>query len=248
MQKIIQINDFPGFYESCLDSMIEDEIESIFNIDDSGCESAIPQAFYNASINYKSIHEKQAHEYCAEWIAAFNEETGIKLNAKYESFTSPREYNFETDRLFATISDDSINALFAASKADNHLRLKNAIETQFTSRDGFISSYSNDINDWLEKPVLNWDHNELSVLLDAVKPCEFDTWELMENFICNGDLSNAVCEAIPAKLLQFADLQREHGKALDYEVFAETGQAYDPLSGEPCPPLRCKKTLDLFNF
>lgn len=244
MQKIINIHDFPGFYESYLDRMIDDEIESIFN---TGCNSSIPDQFY---CEYKSIREKQARAYCEAWLEKFSEETGIKLNAEYESYTSPKYYNFETDRLFCNIHVDSINALFTASEADAHEHLQQIIKARFTSRDGFISSYSNDSGDWLGKPVLTWDHNELGTLLDAVKSIhfdgEFDTWDLMEKFQCNGNLSNAVCEAIPISFLDFADLQREHGKALDYDVFAETGQAYDPDSNEPMPPLRCKQTMELF--
>ena len=250
MQKIIQIHDFPGFYESYLNQMIDDEIESIFNTDDSDCNSNIPQQFYSANVDYKSIHEKQAKEYCEKWLEKFETETGIKLDASYESYTSPKYYNFESDRLFAYISDDSINSLFTASEADNYESLSRCIKDRFTSRDGFLSSYSNDLGEWLKKPVLTWDHNELGTLLDAIKSIhcddEFETWDLMENFQCNGNLLNAVYEAIPQSFLDFADLQREHGKALDYDVFQETGQAFDPDSSEPMPPLRCKQTLELF--
>lgn len=254
MKKLVCIHAFPGFYESALSAAIDQEIESVFNTDDSGCNSNIPDDLY-FKMDYSPIHAAQAKEYCEQWCDTFESETGIKLEYEYESYTSPREYNFETDRLFCYLSDASIAALFTASEADNHKQLSEHIEARFTSRDGFISSYFNDLGKWLLKPVLTWDHNELGTLLDAVLAIHcseqeieqsFSTWDLMENFQCNGGLSNAVWEAIPAKLQEFAELQRDYGKPVDYKLWVETGEAYEEgttREDAKLPPLPCPNTI-----
>lgn len=257
---LVNIHMFPGFYESALSAQVDSEIESIFNTDDSGCNSNIPDEFYRANIDYSSIHAAQAREYTVQWLAAFHEATGIKLDAEYESFTSPREYNFETDRLFIHLTPLSVARLFEASEADNHKQLEIAIKDRFTSYDGFLSSYTTNIGAWLQKPVATWDHNELGTLLDAVLAIHYDekdierdfsTWDLMENFQCNGGLNNACSTpAIPQEFFDFADAQRELGEAANFELWKETGQAYPENTTREdipnLPPKPCKITKDLF--
>ena len=62
-----------------------------------------------------------------------------------------------------------------------------------TSRDGFASSYSPEVDTW--GPVDTWDHNQLMTLLIAYleneRGEEWDMWaehELTEDFGCNGEL------------------------------------------------------------
>lgn len=256
---LVNIHDFPGFYESALDSAIDPEIESIFCVDDSGCDSNIPDEFYRANVEYGIIHQAQARAYADAWMDAYNDATGLKLEWEYESYTSPKYYNFETDRLFVYLTPLSVAALFTESEKDNHKELQAAIESRFTSRDGFISGYSNNLGAWLQKPVNTWDHNELGTLLDAVRNIhcterdierDFSTWDLMENFQCNGNLSNAVCEAIPQEFLDFADAQRELGEAANFELWKETSQAYPETTTREdlseLPPKPCKHTLNMF--
>jgi hypothetical protein len=243
--------------------MIDREVESIFDYSDGRENSNIPDAIYGGSgveycADFSKTHLAMAKEYLECWMDQFQQETCLKIDYKYESYSSPREYNFETDRLFAWVKNSSIKELFAASKADNHAQLAEMIKERFTSRSGFISSYSNDLESWLDKPLLQWDHNELGTLLKAVLAIHydedrFDTYELMESFECNGGLSNAVWDAIPAKVGEFADLQREHKKPIDFDLWIETGEAYpegtdreDLVNAGAVPPLPCPYTLDLF--
>lgn len=87
------------------------------------------------------------------------------IGARFESMESPREYNFTTDSVFADIPLKSLRAIFKRSADDGHESLSRIIRARFTSRSGFISFYSNDVADWLAKPLRDWDHNELGTLL-----------------------------------------------------------------------------------
>lgn len=89
------------------------------------------------------------------------------IRATFESMDSPREYNFATDRVYAEIPLAVMRDLLRRSKAEKHVTLSAVIRERFTSRDGFISGYSNDLADWLENPLQDWDHNELGTLLIA---------------------------------------------------------------------------------
>jgi hypothetical protein len=89
---------------------------------------------------------------------------------------SPREYNFTTDRVFGRVRLSTMRDLFNRSAADRHETLSRVIRERFTSRSGFVSFYSNDVRDWVKKPLRDWDHNEYGTLL----------WAALE--IAGGDL------------------------------------------------------------
>lgn len=95
---------------------------------------------------------------------------GIKCDwLSFVEVISPREYNFQTDRLFGSIGIDQARALLILSKRkDNHKTLKATIEQYCTSRSGFTSFYSRYLEDWISKPVTSWDANELGILLRAI--------------------------------------------------------------------------------
>ncbi|MGX7874405.1 hypothetical protein ACVDG5_018085 [Mesorhizobium sp. ORM6] len=90
------------------------------------------------------------------------------IRATFESMDSPREYNFTTDRLYAEIPLGMMQLLFRKSRTEKHATLAAVIAERFTSRDGFLSHYSRHLAEWLEKPLTDWDHNELGTLLIAV--------------------------------------------------------------------------------
>lgn len=258
MKRSIQL-PFCGFYESEASRMIDDEIEQAF-ADENGTVLNIPQEIYykkDYTIDYYSIKIEFVKAYIEAFADRFEGETGINLHASFEEMTSPKEYNFKTDRVFALVPDEVITQLFIESEKDKHEHLAEVIKDRCTSYDGFYSYYSNQLSAWLEKPLASWDHNELELLLIAVAAIHCDTsdwhvWDLMESWMCNGGLSNAVWEAMPAVTHDFADTQRYYGKAVDFGLWLETGKAYaegtdlDALEeGDKLPPPRCDKTLEM---
>ena len=239
--------------------MIDDEIEQVFDYSNGGGHSHIPEETY-FSREYGIDNRAIKIELVKAYVDAFNErfegETGIALNAVFETMTSPREYNFETDRVFVDVPIATVNALFTESEKDKHVKLTTVIKDQCTSYDGFYSYYSNDLGQWLLKPLLTWDHNELGILLQAVAAIHCDTaWcvgDLLESWVVNGRLSNAVWGAMPAKLQEFAEVQREYGEAVDFALWVDTGKAYpeglteDEIKDiEPLPEPRCTETIEM---
>lgn len=89
------------------------------------------------------------------------------LRLAFEEMTSPREYNFATDRIFALVPLSVMRDLFRRSRAEGHATLAAVIARRFTSRSGFISHYPNDLDAWTAKPLAEWDYNELGTLLIA---------------------------------------------------------------------------------
>lgn len=142
------------------------------------------------AMNYSIAHQRVARAYLEafdEWAGEALEETrpawrdhydyktGTSKRVRYDAdscgfkftdMTSPKFYNFETDRLFATCSAAFVKRLWKRSKADDHKTLSRVIRDRFTSYDGFRSHYANDLDSW-PRDLSEWDHNELETLLLA---------------------------------------------------------------------------------
>lgn len=136
-----------------------------------------------------------------------------RLGLIFEEMTSPREYNFTTDRIFCQVSGRVVKALFRVSKAEGHSRLEACIKERFTSRSGFISHYSNRLSDWLSKPLADWDENELGTLLRALLPEDDDSlmWATLEGETGYNALSKGMdwAKLDAAKLEKRAELLRD---------------------------------------
>lgn len=164
MEKKLIVIPFHGFYESIHSSMIDDAITSYYDPEGTGEPSTMPDDFWIKFNGYHDICQDYAKQYVEHFQDKFNELTGLSIKLTFADLKSPREYNFETDRIFATISPQDAQSLFDFV---NQGALSDVIKENFTSYDGFISFYSNDVLEWLAKPFAEWDHNELYTLILA---------------------------------------------------------------------------------
>jgi hypothetical protein len=157
-----RVLDFPGFYDSILSAALDDAEEmQVYNLLEDHPEldeTAVREAFYTHSTYAKGFDAIARAN--VDWLNLVLDETGIVLT--FESMQSPREYNFGTDVLFVTVNDIELLASLV-----NPGEFEHVIQNYFTSRSGFISFYSNDIEAWRAKPFAEWDHNELGALLTA---------------------------------------------------------------------------------
>lgn len=165
MSKITTI-PFAGFYNSIwsdgidrAEEMYLENLEQEDGVEIKGSSDAIWKA-----ADYGAMYNYVARKYVDCLNDYIKDEFDLDLDLKFESMQSPREYNFETDRIFCYISDRSLRKL-RSFVAEDELRL--AIKTRFTSRSGFISSYPNNLDDWSPDPT-TWDHNEIGTLFVAL--------------------------------------------------------------------------------
>ena len=154
---IIQI-PFSGFYDSIHNSNIDYALDNqVFTDYATGCTNN-DKLSYRAwdSIQWNELYLDYAKEYASSFADKFN------INMKFESMTSPREYNFTTDRIFCEISENEVIRIFNST---DKTVLSQKARDAFTSRDGFISFYEPDYLTWGD--VLTWDHNQLLILIDS---------------------------------------------------------------------------------
>lgn len=140
MVKLIKIElPFAGFYESWHNQAIDDALQSQFRDDSGEVPGAVADIIWMADIDWTAIKT----EYCKRFTEAFGSE--LELGLIFDEMTSPREYNFSTDRLFATIPAAQLHKI--RREVEKHEAWPERIQDRFTSYDGFYSFYSNDYTD-----------------------------------------------------------------------------------------------------
>lgn len=163
---------FGGFYNSIHDNVIERAIESLIEDASGEANKGLADRIWS-EINTRDAMKAYVIEYVHLFGMMLSEETGVSIKFKFDEMTSPREYNFQTDRIFVKVSRDSVRAMFKL--VDKTILTRVAAENH-TSCSGFISFYNPDYTSWgaLDK----WDHNQIKTLLDALTE-EFldEEWE-----------------------------------------------------------------------
>jgi hypothetical protein len=135
---------FAGFYETMHDSEIDRAIEDGFNYDhESGDEKELPDNFWDVELDVVDFGAIRK-EYCERYTEEFGKE--YELDLEYVTMTSPREYNFQTDRIFANVSAEQFNIKVRVF-AENHPDWAEYIRDKYTSRDGFWSFFEPDCKD-----------------------------------------------------------------------------------------------------
>ncbi len=236
---------FSGFYESMysseIDSLEERECENLAELE---CEKYAPEFRLEAGdfgerlfdcVNYQTVQLAIAKTYTDALNIYLTEAIGFDPGLKFESMISPREYNFETDRIYAHIPRATVRKLFTMSARDGHKMLMEVIAERFTSRSGFISYYENQLNSWLAKRVTEWDHNELETLLIACHRLSLDYSE---------DWDWRVFEAVT----DCDGLLHEWESGVDWPKFdAEVEKLRESRNPSFSPAsVKCDKTSDLF--
>ena len=170
MNKLESTIPFDGFYESFIsddiDHQIGQQIEwdtDIYDLNED--EQQVLEDSY-LSVNRKYFYNQIAEDYTNFYIDALNERLkGFTLNAKFQLLTSPREYNFETDRIFIEIEENHAIDFIKYIIKNYKKELEKKIEDKFTSRSGFSSFYKNSLDLW-PKDYSEWDHNQIGTCFE----------------------------------------------------------------------------------
>ena len=170
MNKLESTIPFDGFYNSYISSDIEHQIGQqiewdcdIYDLNEN--EQQILWDNY-LSVNRIFFYNEIAEHYTDLYIDALNERLeGFTLKAKFNLLTSPREYNFETDRIFIDIERDHAIDFIKYIIKNHKKELENKIKERFTSRSGFWSHYKNGLDLWTQD-YSEWDHNQIGTCFE----------------------------------------------------------------------------------
>jgi hypothetical protein len=166
---------FPGFYHSDLSALIDWE-------DEQREENGTP-----AISDYKAAFLALSQV----WIEALNDELGTAF--EFAELWSPREYNFDTDKLYVTITPTDVEKL---RQYHGSAELGRIIAEELKPRSGFAPFYSDDPTDdeWTQ-PIEDWDEPQLSLLIQAMMEAEMET-ERLPGLLLSGRFDYKFTEAL----------------------------------------------------
>ena len=171
--------DFAGFYDSIFTPYFDECLD---------CDDDL-QAWVNENVDYdyKEYESNVARHYVWAVEDALREYLP-NFRAEYKEVDSPKYYNFETDRVVGLCNLNEIREDIKAYINKYPNEFKKWVKDNHSSYDGFISFYSNDVNDWdLDKDL---DHNELMSIFGFIL-----TNEKVIGYDCDWDLNDRVCES-----------------------------------------------------
>ena len=170
MNKLESTIPFCGFYCSFIDDDIDYQIgqqiewdSDLYDLNED--EQQILWDNY-LSVNRSYFYNQIAQDYTNLYIDTLNERLEeFTLKAKFNLLTSPREYNFETDRIFIDIERDHAIDFIKYIIKNYKKELENKIKERFTSRSGFWSHYKNGLDLWT-KDYSEWDCNMIGTCFE----------------------------------------------------------------------------------
>ncbi len=193
MNKLESTIPFDGFYESFISDDIDHQIgqqiewdSDIYDLNED--EQQILWDSY-LSINRSYFYNQIAEDYTNFYIEILNRRLkGFTLKAKFNLITSPREYNFETDRIFIEIEENHAIDFIKYIIKNYKKELENKIKERFTSRSGFWSHYKNGLDLWTND-YSEWDHNQIGTCFEL-----FDLEEEDINYSLREYLSETIMD------------------------------------------------------
>lgn len=133
-RKLIAI-PFEGFYNSQLDYELDSEAEQDRDYFELEGEDSDEIDVEYPEPNWKKIHIAVAEKYCEKYNSEFYTATGINLNIKFKELWSPKEYNFETDRIYAYADEGALNKVIAKIGL---AKIRKELREAYAPRDGYM--------------------------------------------------------------------------------------------------------------
>lgn len=152
----VELPLFPGFYESILENS---DTETWAWQDFVSGEEPEPNPD-----DYEYDWQERHRDIAEAFIEAVRQNTpkGLFDDIGFDAITSPREYNFSTDKIWVEVT---LSPYFASNVTEFMLRERDWLEKQirhdWTSRDGFISRMEPNLYEWPEKLLANNDEDDL---------------------------------------------------------------------------------------
>lgn len=147
---------FAGFAGTWHSEAVDHAEEQLFSDSSGSPYNSLLDMFFD-HVSYGDVFQRYAENY----VSILRQKLELP-SLVFEEMTSPRFYNFETDRIFASISRQDCDRMMLAVGGED---LDRKVREMFTSRSGFCSFYPNDTAKW--PPVADWDHNHVGAILAA---------------------------------------------------------------------------------
>ena len=164
---LIELPNFEGFDYSWIDSEFDNIATSEseyfaeeYNLSDNKKEEIREDYF---SQNFEELKEEICKVYAQNYFNDIEFETDIELDAEFESLGSQQTWLCRLDRFFVEVPTNKAHSLLKWIFNNKYQELEDVVLRRFTSQDGYIPHYSNNLKEWGD--YLEWDHNQIGTAL-----------------------------------------------------------------------------------
>lgn len=177
---------FPGFYNSILhysdmdNEAMEFCLEELYDVFPKELLNFFYKhhrlgSKYEPQVDFKSYEKDVSIEFCKVVQEKLSEILNTQVSIEFQEIHSPKEYNFTTDSVNCLITVDP--ELILTYCKEHLTKFKKYLRDHYKSCDGFISFYSYDSEDWMDKE--EWGHHKCGsilqfILMNEIKDVEFE--------------------------------------------------------------------------
>ena len=137
---------FNGFYNTLFENLIDNAVDDAIEYHNEQNNTNL--VYDDFDFDFTTIQNK----ICKDAVSKIEEklnEIGINCKIKFETLVSPKYYNFSNDSINIEINFKKFSRVIEILE-QNFDSFSQYIKDNYTSRDGFISSYSSYASDWIE--------------------------------------------------------------------------------------------------
>ena len=154
---------FPGFYNTYLEEFQERQIE--LATDEEG--EYTEETFFEENWDWKKFNLEIAKDFTKKVEEHLQrEDPSLEVEIKFQKLNSPKYYNYHNDSIDISLELNlsKLIDLIGYNYEDLQLIIKN----EYTSCSGFISSYSNNISDWIIDIINYEDNHKISAIIEML--------------------------------------------------------------------------------
>lgn len=167
---------FSGFYGTFFDGESEEESEIEHINDERESKGLEPIEYGDIEWDYETYREEYAKNITNTIDNRLGEE-GFDVSIKYQELVSPKSYNYSNDSINIELTFNPIQV--KEYLLDNVDEFDEYLKEHYTSRSGFYSSHSNNVDEWLS--IFDKDEHKIGAIFDFILRNEdFDESELYD--------------------------------------------------------------------
>lgn len=157
---------FPGFYNTIFEPSTDDELSYI---NDERAAKELPALKDDSDVDwdYQEYYNKVVKD-IAQFIERELKAENLISDITVQGIQSPKEYNFRNDSCNIAVKLTKKNEKQISSYLKEHAsEFAHYLKSKYTSCSGFISSYSNDVDEFMTGEPLEHEH-KLGSILDFI--------------------------------------------------------------------------------
>ncbi len=157
---------FPGFYDTIYEA---DETNEIYSHNQ---EHDTDLTWDDFEWDYEDYQDRVARAFVERFEREFHDI--FPMEVTFQKVNSPKYYNFSNDTIYIEVEMNFLKFMVLVNEKKENI--KQYIKDNYTSRSGFISHHSNDVEDWCNPDyIMERPGHRVGALMEALAAHYMDT-------------------------------------------------------------------------